>query len=58
MYALAGLTADVLNLWLRPSAERVGALRVFALVVPMVFTALYFLAILARYGEIAWSVHV
>jgi uncharacterized membrane protein YecN with MAPEG domain len=43
---------------LRPSAERLGAVRLFAFAVPFVFYAVYFLAILSLGGEIAWSVHV
>jgi hypothetical protein len=58
LYALLGLVADLLNLLLRPSAERLGAVRLFAFAVPFVFYAVYFLAILSLGGEIAWSVHV
>lgn len=58
LYALLGLVADVLNMVLQPSAERVGAVRLFAFAVPLIFYAVYFLATLAIGGEIAWSVHV
>jgi hypothetical protein len=58
LYALLGLVADLLNLALKPSPERVGAVRLFAFTVPLIFYAVYFLAILALGGEIVWSVHV
>jgi hypothetical protein len=58
LYAILGLAADLLNRWLQPSAERVGALRLFAFAVPFLIYSVYFLVILALGGEIAWSVHV
>ncbi len=58
LYAVLGLVADLLNLALKPTAERVGAVRLFAFAVPFFFYGVYFLASLAIGGEIAWSVHV
>jgi hypothetical protein len=58
LYAVLGFVADLLNLALKPSAERAGAVRLFAFAVPLVFYAVYFWASLAIAGEIAWSVHV
>lgn len=52
---LAGLVADVLLRQLRPSAERILALRVFAFVVPAALYALYFLELVIG-GSIVWSV--
>ncbi|MBF6589493.1 MAG: PD40 domain-containing protein, partial [Ktedonobacterales bacterium] len=53
----AGIIADVLFARLRPSAARPGALRVFAFVVPLVYYALYFLA-LQLSGGIGWTIHL
>jgi hypothetical protein len=55
--ALAGLGADLLIRWLKPSIERSGALRLFALAVPIVYYALYYLALIVTHG-LEWSVHV
>lgn len=52
---LAGLAADALLRYLKPSAERPGALRVFALAVPAILYALYFL-VLTLTGGVSWSV--
>ena len=54
---LAGLAADVLVYWLRPSAARPILMRLFAFIVPVVLYSLYF-AILMLSGRIWWSVHV
>lgn len=50
----AGLVADWLVHVLRPTPNRVGALRVFATVVPLVLWSLYFLAVQLRWG-VGWS---
>lgn len=50
----AGLLADGLLRLLRSSAERLIALRLFALTVPMVLYGLYFLTLLLTSG-VAWS---
>jgi hypothetical protein len=55
--ALAGFTADLLIRWLKPSMQRSGALRFFALVVPMVYYAVYYVVLIVTQG-LAWSVHV
>jgi hypothetical protein len=56
--ALIGLLIDVLNVTLRPSVERVVALRVFAFAVPFINNLIYFAVLFALKGEIAWSVHL
>jgi Tol biopolymer transport system component len=52
---LAGLVTDLLLRQLRPSIERILALRVFAFVVPAVLYGLYFLELVIG-GSIVWSV--
>jgi hypothetical protein len=54
---VAGVVADLLVMWLRPSVSRPLALHTFAFLVPVVLFALYFLLIILTEG-IAWSVHV
>jgi hypothetical protein len=54
---VAGLVADALLNWLRPSAERPRALRLFALAVPVNATGLYFLATQLTAG-LWWPIHV
>jgi hypothetical protein len=56
--ALIGLLVDLLNVALRPSAERVVPLRVFAFAVPFLNYTIYFAVLLALKGSIAWSVHL
>jgi hypothetical protein len=53
----AGLLADVLLSWLRPTTARPARLRVFAFAVPAVLYSLYFLA-LQLTGGIAWTIHL
>jgi hypothetical protein len=53
----AGVAADLLLRWLKPSATRPTALRLFAFVVPAVFYGLYFLLLLVTEG-VGWSVHL
>jgi hypothetical protein len=55
--ALAGLGADLLIHWLKPSSERSGSLRWFAFAVPIVYYALYYIAVIVTHG-LEWSVHV
>jgi hypothetical protein len=55
--ALAGLGADLLVRWLKPSTERSGSLRLFALAVPTVYYALYYVALIVTSG-LEWSVHI
>lgn len=52
-----GLLIDGLNLALKPSVERVTALRLFAFLVPVVTEMIYFFAIQMLHG-IAWVVHL
>ena len=55
--ALSGLAADGLLGWLRPSAARVRALRVFAFAVPAILYTLYFVALLLTTG-VEWPLPV
>jgi hypothetical protein len=52
-----GLLIDGLNLALKPSVERVTALRLFAFLVPLVTEMIYFFAIQMLHG-IAWVIHL
>lgn len=53
---VVGLCADVLYRVMDPGTHRPLRFRVFALVVPMLWAAAYFIAIMLT-GEIVWSVH-
>jgi hypothetical protein len=55
--ALAGLGADLLVRWLKPSTERAGSLRLFAFTVPILYYVLYYAALIVSHG-LEWSVHV
>jgi hypothetical protein len=55
--ALAGLGADLLIRWLKPSRERSGALRLFAFTVPVLYYVFYFAALMLTQG-IGWSIHL
>jgi hypothetical protein len=55
--ALAGVAADLLLRWLRPSLVRSQGLRWFAFAVPAIYYALYFVAIMVTQG-LDWSVHL
>jgi hypothetical protein len=54
---VAGLFADLLVMWLRPSVERVAALRAFSFLVPLVLYSLFFVMVIVTEG-ISWSVHM
>jgi hypothetical protein len=54
---LAGLAADGLLQQLKPTVSRVGALRLFAAGVPLIWYSLYFLALHLTQG-VWWSVHL
>jgi hypothetical protein len=54
---VAGLVADGLLHRLKPAVSRVGALRLFAAGVPLVWYSLYFLTLHLTHG-VWWSVHV
>jgi hypothetical protein len=55
--ALAGLGADLLIRWLKPSMGRSGSLRLFALAVPMAYYSLYYVVLIMT-QDIGWSVHI
>jgi len=57
VFVAGGVVGDVLLVTLRPSADRVVALRVFAVVLPLATYAGYFLYLLAT-NEIVWPEHV
>lgn len=54
---LGGVAADIMLAALRPSAERLVQLRVFAFLVPLVLYALYFTALIQVDG-VWWPVHL
>lgn len=54
---LAGLAAETLYWWLKPSLERPASFRWFAFGAPVIFYALYFLT-LALTGGVWWTVHL
>ena len=54
---LAGLCADVLYRWLKPSSERPADLRSFAFFMPGVLYLLYFLALKLTTG-VNWTIHL
>ena len=56
--AFTGLLIDGINVALRPSTERVVAVRVFAFAVPFVYNLIYFGALYTTYGSFGWSVHL
>ncbi len=56
--ALIGLIVDLLYRALRPSAEAVLMLRIFAFAVPFINYVIYFAVLFLLKGTIAWSVHV
>lgn len=53
----AGVVADVLYKWLRPSIERQDSLRVFAFLTPLILYLCYFLDLIFASG-IVWSIHL
>lgn len=54
---LAGVAADLLYVWLKPSVKRPGPLRLFTFLVPTILYALYFLTIQFTEG-IWWTIHL
>jgi hypothetical protein len=54
---LGGLAADVLYALLRPSPARLGQVRLFAFLVPLVLYALYFAGLIQADG-LWWPVHL
>jgi hypothetical protein len=55
--ALAGVAADLLVRWQKPSVERSGPLRLLAFVVPVLYYAFYYVVLMLTQG-ISWSVHL
>jgi hypothetical protein len=53
---IAGLVADLMLQQLKPSGQRLAALRLFAFAMPVVVSALYFVAVQLTVG-IWWSIH-
>jgi hypothetical protein len=53
---IAGLVADLLLQQLKPSGQRLAALRLFAFAMPVVVSALYFVAVQLTVG-VWWSIH-
>jgi len=54
---IAGIIADVLLWRLRPSVQRIDALRTFGVAVPITYYSLYF-ATLGLTSGITWSIHL
>jgi hypothetical protein len=54
---LAGIIADALLWRLKPSIKRIDALRIFGIVVPVVYYSIYF-ATLGLTSGITWSIHL
>jgi dipeptidyl aminopeptidase/acylaminoacyl peptidase len=54
---VAGILADLLLAWLKPSVEQRGRLYLFAIGVPVLLYALYFLALQLTQG-IGWGIHL
>jgi len=54
---VAGILADLLLAWLKPSVERRGRLYLFAMGMPFLLYTLYFLALQVTLG-IGWGIHL
>jgi hypothetical protein len=54
---IGSLLAEGLFLWLKPSAERLGALRAFAFLAPVILFLAYFVALLTTAGT-WWTIHM
>ncbi len=53
----AGLIAEMLYLWLKPTADRMGRFVLFGLLVPIAVYSLYFLTVQLTY-RLGWSIHL
>lgn len=53
----AGIVADIVYKWLRPSVERRDSLRIFAFLTPLILYLFYFLDLIFANG-IMWSIHL
>jgi hypothetical protein len=56
--ALIGLVVDLLNRALRPAADQVLRLRLFAFAVPGINYLIYFGVLLGMHGSLGWSTHL
>jgi hypothetical protein len=56
--AIAGLCADALVAWLRPSAQRIAQFRVVSFAVPFLYYAAHYATYLARGYPIYYKVHI
>lgn len=54
---IAGIVGDLLLVGLRPSADRVGALRLFAFAVPFSYFLAFFISLLLT-GGMWWTIHM
>ena len=54
---IAGILADALLWWLKPSIERPSAFRLFAFLTPMILFLLYFIVLITRDGT-TWTIHL
>ena len=54
---IGSLLAEGLFVWLKPSAERLGALRAFAFLTPVILFLAYFVALLTTAG-MWWTIHM
>ena len=57
LIVLAGIAADLLLKWLKPSSARPNELRLFAFLVPLILFLFYFLDLMITRG-ILWSIHL
>ena len=55
---LAGIVADLLLWWLKPSTTQLAALRLFAFLVPLVLYLFYFITLMLTDYYISWSIHL
>jgi len=55
---LAGIIADLLLWWLRPSTTQSAALRLFAFLVPLLLYLCYFITLMLTDNSITWSIHL
>jgi hypothetical protein len=55
---MSGLTVEILYQWLKPTKNRLEAVRWFAFAAPFALVAWYFLAVAIFGGGIRWTVHI
>ena len=56
--ALAGIIVDLLYWWLKPSMSNEAALRLFAFIVPFVYSLSFFVFIMLFVGPLSWKIHL